>query len=418
MDNAFDSTMACGQRLGFRADEIQQLREDASRYQSQLDRFGLVAAGGSWPAARMIAQRILRSHRAKVSGVVRTMRPPEGEGLRLSDVRRLTSAMTAHVLAAEQVRLSVKPKLGGGTRPIMIFGPHRRAMQKVCADLISAALAPAPFDYLRPARGVHQMTLDIVAEIERGNHTCVVTADVRNCFGSVRKEGVETLLPLPRWATQNVMLIDEHTNLQRVTNHTLVDVPPDDAARQGLPQGASTSGLVLSRAILGPLLSTAPFADRLFLYGDNMAVPAKDRSEAEAISEALRSLFRNSPAGPLTIGEQAIQNVDEKVHLVMYALKRSRRFGARRLRVMPSQRSYERYSLKVSDLAAKGAPETSIVDYTRRWVAAHRLWEPNALSLLYLKLTAGNASLLGAARLGYQPVENITRLEEDNVTPS
>ncbi|HZP98887.1 MAG TPA: reverse transcriptase domain-containing protein [Reyranella sp.] len=391
MNDVLTATLARGQFLSLDECELKRLAVIAHGYQRKLEQIAGAAAVGDFARVRMISKRVLSSHGAKLSAVLRTVKwdSKKAPPLPFSNLIARANALDPSRLTEEPVRLSSRPKPGGGVRLISAFGPDRRAWQRICADILKATLPAYSFEYLRSGQGVEALTRCLLSRLEREQYGYVVTVDIKDCFGSVRKEVVHNLLPIPEWAVRKTMLIDEHTRLQRVVDgNRYVDLLPDDAARRGLPQGASTSGLVMSRAILGPMLATTFFADRLFLHGDNIAVLARNRPEAEAVLEALRSQLENSPAGPLTIGEAAIQPTDRKISLVQYALIPRRALFGGGWRAVPARRSYERFAHRVMERISKGHNGSQIDDYRVRWASSFRLWPRNWFSMSYLRMTA------------------------------
>jgi hypothetical protein len=124
---------------------------------------------------------------------------------------------------------------------------------------------------------------------------------------------VVNLLPFPEKVTRNVVLIGKEVEIRvKLPKDIAVDSPrglsarseADEAARQGLPQGSPASGLIVRRAVLGPLLAQLPFSEDIALYQDEVAVPTKTQAEAGAVRETLKVKLATSPVGPLTIREE------------------------------------------------------------------------------------------------------------------
>lgn len=395
MTGVYQATTAKALTLSIAPDEHSVVDHFSRAYQKRINQLRQAAAGSNTYRIRSMAASILRSYAGRFSAMVRTVHPDEARSVTLSALVNRTGNLNPRLAQLERVSVRVKRKLGGGGRPIVSFGPARRAYQVMCADMLKSVMPLQPFECLAQPRGADQMTSRVIAALQSGVGDHVVTADVRNCFGSIRKEALTELLPLPGWAVRAIILISDQTQLGLQANHMEPCFPLDEAARQGLPQGASTSGLILSRAILGPTLAMTGFADRLFLYGDNITVVAQSRLEGEQILGTLRSVLQDSPAGPLAIGEHSIRSVREKIELVKYAiLPVPQRYGGG-FRIVPSPKSYRRFEERVKERAAAGATATEIDQYSRNWIAAFPLWQPNDLSHSYLRMTATLAWLAG-----------------------
>jgi hypothetical protein len=294
--------------------------------------------------------------------------------------------------------------MGGDHRPTVAFGPKRRALQQISRDILAATFPTQPFDFLTKGKGVDAAILHLKKLIEEHNAEYVVTIDIKDCFGSAIKEKVAPLLPLPRRVVNNVLLIQDEVAVighpgHRVEGDPLGESSPsrtiyveaDEAARRGLPQGSSASGLIMYGAVLGPLLGTLSFADRLVLYGDDLAVAVRDKTEAEAVLKTLRSLLEASPVGPLLIGRHAMRHVKEGVDFLSYRITRKPWYLGGHLHVRPSTLSYKRVEERAAHryLECGGGPEgrKQVLLYVKRWIAALRLWKPNRFSRRYLWLT-------------------------------
>lgn len=384
--------MARGQYLGLGLEEMTALLRIARQYQHDLDHLSQLSARGRTWLVRTAAHRMLGSRAAITCAVLRTI---PARSMSLSEAVELANIIQARHTREEIVTLRLKGKPNGGTRPVMDFGPRRRALQKICDDIIKATLPRMAFEYLEKKRGAERLVLDLLQRMSAEGYRYVLTADIRNCFGSVRKEELGRLLPLPQSATHSVLLIEDDVLVVHHTPSRSILIPPDDAARRGLPQGASTSGRVMSRAVLGPMLATTDFSNRIFLFGDNISVPVRNRPEGEAILRTVCSRLQNGCGGPLTIGYHQVAHESDGIQLVKYCVSRAaRRFGGR-IRIRPAAKSYQNYSRRVTEKARDGASASTIELYRQSWINAFPLWEPNETSLGYLETNTELSRQLG-----------------------
>jgi hypothetical protein len=398
MNQAYNATLAKASTLQLTPQELRVIRGHSAAYQKHLSHLARTAANASDARARGAANITLQSYSARLSAVIRSTRSEHERSITFAELCTRAASHTPRVAASETVRARMKPKPGGGERPVIDFGPGRRAFQLICSDILTASLPTSQFEFLRRGRGAEKMIQRILGGLESGEFDHVVSVDIRNCFGSIRKEVLYRLLPLPQWAVSTIITIDDQARIELQGPSSASRLALDEAARQGLPQGASTSGLILSRAILGPMLATTSFADRTYLYGDNIAVVARSWSDGEAILRALCSMLENSPAGPLTIGEHSIQCARQRLELVKYALLPiPARYGGG-IRIIPSPKSRRRFEHRVTARSMEGQSIEEINLYSRQWASAFPLWRPNATSLQYLR----NASML-AWMLGQSP---------------
>ena len=186
----------------------------------------------------------------------------------------------------------LEPKATGGNRPVVAFGKKRRALQVGCRHTLSAKYSAAPFDFSAKGKGgVSAAIRQLHKLITEGGYEYVVTIDVKDCFGSAKKKKVEELLPLPKQVVNNVLLIQDEVNVvvksaktgnvmglySLNTSPTMTNLQAMEAARRGVSQGSSVSGMIMYWAVIGPLLSALPFANRIVLVGDDQAIPVKDK---------------------------------------------------------------------------------------------------------------------------------------------
>lgn len=407
MRDIYRSTMGRGVQLLNRPKDLGRLHVLARRHQLQLDRLLIAANSNDIIQASRITQGILRSFAARLSAVIRTTPPPiDAPLLALSTLEARAATLNLHDRMDEAVRQIAVPMLGGDARLVLDFGPDRRAGQALCADILDARLPQFDFDFLCRGRGADAAMLSLQSMIEKEGYDHVVTIDIRKCFGSANQEKVVTLLPLPHQVTRHVLLVQEGVTVKppAAWNAEMFGLPlsiaepflieADTAARQGLPQGSSTSTLIMSRAVLGPLLDATGFAHRLVLYGDDVTVCAKGLEEARDTLKALRSALENSPAGPLTIGRHHVGPTSQVVHVVKYGFQQMPEHYGGGIRIRPCRRSYknfaERAQLKYLDGgAATGKGRVS--KYRKAWTKAFPLWKPTRESRGLLWQTAFEA---------------------------
>jgi RNA-directed DNA polymerase len=306
------------------------------------------------------------------------------------------------------------------------FHWKRSALQVMCGDILSVAYPAAPFDYsARGKGGVKAATILLHKLITEGNYQYVVTVDIKDCFGSAIKKKVGELLPLPEKVVNNVLLLQDDVKVVVKPNQgkwtgflypnqlpVITTVATDAAARRGVPQGSSASGIIMYRVVLGPLLCALSFADRIVLVGDDLAVPVKDMLEGEAVLKALKSLYATSPVGLLTIGRHRVSHIKDGFDFAGYRTTLKRKWimvvdpstaihkeipGPEWYwHVRPTLRAYEKSEHKAAKKyhdAGGGLPGwKQVILYKKRWMASFSLWKPNYFSKLYLwlELQAGS----------------------------
>lgn len=185
--------------------------------------------------------------------------------------------------------------------------------------------------------------------------------------------------------------------------------PADTGARKGLPTGSKTSTMILSRSILCPLIDASPYRDRAVLHGDDVAIAAKGEEEAKDTLHNLRSIFENSPVGPLTVGRHAIRHITERINFAKYGLRQDSYRPGSALEACPSARSYDRFLARAEEkyldkrastpTRNAGTPKGRVSTYRKRWPKAFPLWSPTKESLGLLWQSAFDARQNAERRL-------------------
>jgi hypothetical protein len=350
---------------------------------------------------------ILGSDAAKVLAVARTIKWKPGDApITLGHLKALAATLNPYLPIAEVVRLLDAERFSNRNRWVLDFGQLRRAAQIICADLLDVLLPVYEFDYLAQGKGADRATLRLMEIIDTGKYEWVGVFDLTAAFGSINKEKLAALLPLPASVVNNVLLVLDEVvvELAKEVTASLFNLPlsvsthirssADTAVRKGLPQGGLASNLIMSRAVLGPLLDATPFVDRLVLYGDDIAVTAKSEAEAKEIEHVLRSALENTPFGPLTIGRYKIYHRSQRIHFVKYGLKQDSWNPNGPMEPCPSARSFERFGERAEARYLDGPPETAkgrVSRYRKAWPNAFPLWKQNEYSRGLLWQTAFEA---------------------------
>lgn len=387
------STSARGQLLVAKQADFAEIVKAGIEIEELLKQLARAAMAGKKKKIRHLLHMILNSPAAKLSALVRTIRyDADAPPYTLMELLRRVRFLFPYAAIDEEVTLRFKEKHTGEWRPVIDFGWRRRALQQLCADILKVLLPAYSFDFMERGNGGADGAAEhLGSSIKEGKYDFVLTVDIKNCFRSVNKEGIAQLLPLHPKVTNNVVLITGDVTIRKeppigvdadAFQHTINEA--DTAARQGIPQGSSVSSLIMSRAVLGPLLNASPFAKRVIMYGDDIAIPAKSEDEAEVIYKALRFLLENTgPGGPLTIGYHNIWCVENYVNFCKYKLKRTPNIFGADIRYSPSTRGLQRFDQKVKRIyleATEGEEQVRVAKYVTAWKKAYPHWHPNEIA--------------------------------------
>ena len=148
MNSAFNATMDCGSELLLGADDLRDLGEFAANYQRWLNQLEGAHRESDRKAVKQHTGRILKSFGAKVCVTVRAIKLQPGQGSpTFAEIKARAAALDPLQPINEPVTTWLEPKIAGGYRQLVSFRRKRRALQIMCADLLSVAYPAAPFDY-------------------------------------------------------------------------------------------------------------------------------------------------------------------------------------------------------------------------------------------------------------------------------
>ncbi|MCJ2077617.1 hypothetical protein MKK68_18505 [Methylobacterium sp. E-016] len=364
----------------------------------KLQRLNHAVKSGSGKRIRKTQEILLKSFSAKLCCVVLSMEKNEQEALTPLALFEIAEVLDPFSDPGEPVRSYPRIKsIRGDWRPICVFGPKRKTLQTLASHLLTVKFGSHPLDYMGKGRGAEIAADRITQFIDDGIRYFVV-ADIASCFRSVKQEEIATRLGLPPAMVRHCLLIGEDVPV------TLPSVLPTDtdpkafseAVRQGLPQGARSSNRVIS-LLLGPELRSLTLDDRIVLYGDDFAVPAVTRDEAEAFAKTLPELMKAHPAGPFRLKCCTLRNASDGFNFLKYHFRLDHL--TKRTRLRPSSISYHRFAENVRSIIAENPYRDiykAVMIYRQRWLGSFRRYKANesALGLLWQSAIADLPSSL------------------------
>jgi hypothetical protein len=383
-----------GKNLGLSATEQAVLDRHACHAQALLDELAAARTIGDHNRIRSLAGEAMSSYDLKSCSVVR-------HGLKgvknatLAEIEHRADQLDAFHRVPEPVIAYLREKGDGTTRVVVDFGWRRRSLIDMTVCILDTVFPRFPFDFLDAgAGGYDAATLHLMGSLTTKGHEYVTTVDIKQCFRSATKEKVAAALPLPGKVTRNVILVGKGVEVRvKLPEGLRADSPQgrtayleaDEAARQGLPQGSPASGLIMRRAVLGPVLAQQSFSDDLALYQDEVAVTSKTKAQSQALAETLKLIFSTSPAGPLTIGQKRISPISEGFSFLAYHTSWKANLG--KLHVKPRFRAFTRAEERAATkylAAGGGLPGLKAMSvYLKRWRRSLRLWNANWYGKLY-----------------------------------
>lgn len=196
---------------------------------------------------------------------------------------------------------------GGKVREVQKFGPIKRMMQALVADIIRALHPTHGSQYV--FHGGIPAALRAVEAAYRRGMTHAVEVDAVDFYGSVPKASLADLLrPLPDAVVRHVVW-DESIRRATMEPPTTIRIarlrPPALNETSGLSLGAASSPVV-GELIIRKLLADAGTASdvEVITYADNLLVLGRSEQDATARAAQLAALAETSSGGSLRFRER------------------------------------------------------------------------------------------------------------------
>ena len=370
-------------------------RKHAERHEKLLRRLGVAVVGGDGASARKIQRLILRSYSSKLSCLVRSAK--KSHKLTPEWVKATATALDPSKDCGEKIVAWAEAKASGnGWRPVCSFGPKRKALQTLVADILTAKFGNEEFDYLVKGKGAEAASDEIVNLIDCG-YRFFVLADIKDFFRSVQKGHVEEAMGLPKAVMRNSVLISPEAplSIHRDVPHYSTIEAFDGAVQSGLAQGSRTSQIIAS-LLLGPALRKISPVTRIVVHGDDSAIAVRNEDEAHALTKALDGVLKSHPAGPFRLKRCEVVHANDGFDFLQYHHRYDVRDQAVHRR--PSANSYRKYRDRVRTLVLchgyAGAIRL-IARYRYQWMKSFRRWQWNNVSKLLLWFTTKEAMNVG-----------------------
>lgn len=362
----------------------QRLLKKAQRKEAKLRaRIEKAEAAGETHKARFYRDLYTSSFSAKLTAAheVNTHKKrPARRRLPFSELKELAAGLDPWAGTNEPVRIGLRPKASGGTRPITIFGFEHRTLQKLMRNALYPFARFHPGQYSPAGRGGKQAACAAIKEALEGDYKHAAKIDIRDCFGSINAYRLSQYLPLRRDMVGSV-LIGRNLNLTTYPNrsHLYDDNEVRVSAllskgRRGIPQGSAVSSLV-SDIVIADLLSAVPEGVKVVAYADDILLLTRTRDEISAAVQALQRAVRHSPYGPFTLKTCETKRACDGFDFLGYRFKR-RATGAPKIR--PSDEAFKAFRTgfrqrKLLDMCYRFT-ERQAWRYVANWLRTKPLW--------------------------------------------
>lgn len=252
-----------------------------------------------------------------------------------------------------------------------MLGYRRLALNFLVRDVIVAQLGWPKLDFNQVGRGTHAAVDSLINAIH-GDRPWIWTADIKNFFPSIGRDGIKETVRVPEEVRDNVIFISDNAPLCVASGFGSIE-SHRKALQAGLPPGTPTSQIVsafeLERAIY-------PVAFDRFCatYADNLFGAAEYESVASAALENVRALLLERPAGALHLHDERVTYADHGPRLLGYMVTTIHNQDAYDARAFPSPRSRNRWLERLPSLVdALPAHERCerAFELTDSWLRSH-----------------------------------------------
>jgi hypothetical protein len=334
---------------------------------------------------KQAAARIIGSFDARFCAVILGW-PKGGKPIRLSAAIEMANRLNPTAPSREVVYVKLLAKPEGGTRPILKFGPERRALQVLAKHVLMAVWGPAKFDFAQRGRG-RDRAMDVIVDktAKKGGARWFLTADIRNCFGSFDREALLKVIPLSKNVIWNCILVPEDTPL--IDEYGYRTLPSEIAALSGLPQGSLASPYIASKLIEQVLEQLDGVI--VLSHADDIIVGTRTQAQAEANMHRLGDLLADHPAGPLFM-KSHIAPLGKPIDYLGYRIRRrALQFGGG-VRLIPNPKSFARMEARAYAkllLEPSATREAKADLYAMDWMNSFPRWDRSPAAKLQLWIT-------------------------------
>jgi hypothetical protein len=381
--------------------DVAAIRKIARRHQQCTDRLHRIWGGKSKDQFEHARDVYLKAFTTRVCATVRAFAKTRRLGT-LQDIYKFAKELDVGKPLWERVRVTLHAKPKGGYRGITKYRPRRMAQQFIVRDLLTAVGVDNEYDYCRRgAGGEKAMIRDVCQRIEKG-YRHWQTADVVNCFASLKpahlgwlplsKELIRNVVFLPRCAKIEIVKGPVGKEVLQSGTPTVsgVSIPymgsslvPMKKLRRELPQGSVLSPLV-ARAFLGRELRAMSGKKEVatFSFVDDLTLGARSRPKLDHALDALRERLQGHPAGAVLLHVDPPTSVKHgRVNALGYALKPGRGYGDNFVHVHPGRQRFDRFHRKLYERwKAAGQSdgfeelEGFILDRLGHWMPSQQAW--------------------------------------------
>ena len=354
----------------------------------------------------LIEKTAIHSLNAHICAALRAADRADLTDLTFSDLKKMAERAMAGDAAAEAVSARWIGKDNGDFRLIVKGGVLRNTRLLVFRDALSCLGFDSPYDCSRPGGGGEKGFVQAVVNAICGGQTWVATADIKNCFASMRPAHFQWV-PLHQQLLLKEVFISEEAKIEielpgnaaklwlflqskygAVTTTSIlqcISSVTTQLVRQGLPEGLLLSPL-LARSFIGREIQATlgSMGVAVPTYVDDLAICACAQPIAAAAMHALEMRLLSHSAGPIVLHAKSIKNAEtwkteEHVTVLKYLLEFGNGYGDNPVHVKPGPRRLEKFKKKLREKLDQAKAEGKDVyaaglGYWMQWYASQQAW--------------------------------------------
>jgi hypothetical protein len=360
------------------------------------------ASGGVKRRVAHATAWLLDTSDAKIAAMVRSMAGREPVCL---PAELLAKAATLSVWQplTEAVRVYWLPKTADKFRPIVAYGPLRKAQGLMVRDMLMVAGVDTSTNFAVKGAGGESGLVNRICTLMNEGKDWWWTPDIKSAFPSMHRGhfrwlGMDrrlllNIVYLPKCARIEVKLPKDAEAFSAYLKDTHPDLPVDASlkditklmVRRGLPQGSVLSPLLAGALVAHMWGQTFCLPDAVVLsWHDDLHVSTETKAQIKQVKEQFTHAMASLPAGPIEFHESPVLPANsQRVTALGYLFQPGRGHlhfdsGSRSIHVRPGCKRIGRFKQRLAEKLAT-APDADArllltETYTLQWFNSQTAW--------------------------------------------
>lgn len=267
-------------------------------------------------------------------------------------------------------------KSSGNKRLVLAPCSYLRASDQIICEVLNATGQRSLLEYNRAGKGRTKAALKVKKLIENGYRYWLIF-DLKNCYPSIGLNHLQST-NMPKEMLMTGVFWNSYIHLEHIP-----DAKAESAVRQGLPQGATASGILAGSFIEGQIAPLLGDDLEGLSCVDDVAIGARSLAGLEKVAKAIEDRFTDHNAGPLTFKHFGIYDVREGMSFLNYRFFHSGDIYPDCM-VFPDRAAKNNFRSKIfrilDDLEGEGfeTKASRVKAYVDNWITGHSAWQPSS----------------------------------------